>query len=126
MQGKHDPYLETATRSINEKIIKNRKKKFEENEEKKKSYFQKEIHLDDYMDLPRPIQYLLFFILFTSIPFIIGFIVISFMSGMSPLDSFSGLTLEAYLFTWILGYESLAVMLLLNIFKNAFFYKVSA
>lgn len=122
MQDKHDPYLQTAARSINEKIIKNRKKRLQESENKNKNYFKKEIHLTDYLDLPQPVQYLLFFTLFISIPFIMGFIVLSLMVGMSPLESFAGLTLEAYLFTWILGYEALAVILLLNIFKNAFFY----
>jgi uncharacterized membrane protein len=122
MQEKHDPYLQTAARSINEKIIKDRKKKFQESKEKNKSYFKKEINLTDYFNLPEPIQYLVFFLLFIFIPFIVGFIVLSFMVGMSPLESFTGLTLEAYLFTWILGYETLAVILLLNIFENAFFY----
>jgi hypothetical protein len=126
MQHKHDPYLETAARSINEKIIKKRKQKLQENKKKSKSYFKKEIHLNDFIDLPEPIQYLLFLTLFILIPFVIGFIVLSIMMGMTPLESFSGLTLEAYLFTWILGYETLAAILLLNIFKNAFFYSESA
>ena len=125
MNTSHDPYLDTVRRSLDEKKMKIRKEKqkHEEEEVKKKGFFSRKIELEHYIDLPEGIQNLMLFSFFVAIPYFFGLMFIFFVLAQANLQSYETLDMHSFPLTWTIGYECLALLLLLLIVKSAVTFK---
>ncbi len=123
MTNTHDPYLNTARRTLNEERIKLRKEKLQNRRAQKRGFLSQNVILSNYIYLPEGFKNLFLFILFISIPYLVGTLVIL---GLLMLDAFkfnNNFSLDSFMLTWTIGYESIAIMLLILITKNAFTFR---
>jgi len=123
MPNVHDPYLDTARRSLNEVKIKSRKNK--KNKKINKSFLSQNIILSDYIYLPKELQNLFLLTLFVIIPYIFGLCVL-FIVTVKEFNEFMKFNFDMFMLTWTVGYESLAFLILLTIVKSAFSFKKKA
>jgi hypothetical protein len=119
----HDPYLDTVRRSLNEEKIKLRKKRVSNNEIAPKSFFSKNIIISDYIYLPEGFQKFLLLTIFILIPYILGILIMFIFMGSEEFQEMTTLTFDLYMFTWTIGYETIALILLLIIIKSAFTFR---
>jgi len=121
----HDPYLNTAKRELVEKKNKIRKAKIEEKKKKKeKSFFSKNIILSDYIYLPESLQQPFLAIIFTTIPYLSGLVVLYLFVYLDKIETkLIAFNFNSFLLTWTIGYETIAFLLLLLIFKSALTFK---
>ncbi len=124
MSGTHDPYLATAKRTLSDKEIKSRIKKQAKNKPVSKSFLSQEIDIRDYIYLPESLQKIFILALFIIVPYIIGLITMTILNGYNDgFQEYSKMIFDIFMFTWTMGYEILALMLLLFIIKSAFTFK---
>ena len=124
MSDTYDPYRNAVRQSLGEKAQAKRKKFFIEQhqKEKSKSFFQKKIYVTDFIDLPKGLVNIIIFILFIFIPYLIGItFTFIFLAKLSfhTYQSFQ----NPFAFSWVMGYELLATLLLLAIIKSALTFK---
>ena len=126
MNTTHDPYLNTVKRSFYEQRILERKKRLQLKKEnlKKESYFSRKINLNQILDLPEGLQQSLFFILFLLIPYTIG-LLLMFVTRLDMRCLVSHKVNEFFFF-WTIGYEFLAILLLVFLIQDFFRYKRSS
>ncbi|CAA6813727.1 MAG: Unknown protein [uncultured Sulfurovum sp.] len=123
MPEQHDPYLNTIQRGLNEDKIKTRKKKVENTEPKSKSFFTKNIILSDYIHLPESLQKFFLLTTFILIPYILGVFIMSVVMGYKTLKDFTTFNFDLYMLSWTIGYETMALILLIIIIKSAIVFK---
>ena len=123
MPNVHDPYLDTVRRSLNEEKIRLRKNRVKETD--KKSFLSQNIILSDYIYLPEELQNLFLLAIFILIPYGFG-VLILFIIKFNEFSQFMQLNFDMFMLTWTVGYESLALLLLLAIVKSAFSFKRKA
>ncbi|MCH9739861.1 MAG: hypothetical protein K0U38_03335, partial [Epsilonproteobacteria bacterium] len=113
--------LNTVKRNLQDKRYreKQKEKKEEHSEEKSKSFLTQEFHLSDYVNLPEGTVNILIFIAFLLIPYTVGISFIFFIVAGASLETFEGIDITEYSIYWAIGYEVIAVTLLLLIFKSA-------
>ena len=116
----HDPYLDTAKRSI-----KNRRYK-ELSQEKKKpkkknseSFLRQKVNINELLNLSEGITNLLLFIAFLLIPYIVGIVFIFVVIAHVNLNTFTKIYTNEYLLYWAIGYEIIATTIILIIIKSA-------
>lgn len=119
----HDPYLNTVKRTLSEEKIRKRKKKIENNKPKPKSFFSKHIILSDYIYLPESLQNLFLISLFILIPYTFGLIIMTLVIDYKSFSEYTEFNFELFMLTWTIGYETIAIILLLIIIKNAILFK---
>ena len=115
----HDPYLETARRNLNEVKIKSRKSKIDA----EKSFLSKKITLSDYIYLPENFETLFFLAIFIIIPYIFGLLILLVVFELEEFKDFIQFKFDIFMLTWTVGYESIALLLLLTIIRSAFTFK---
>ncbi|CAA6803297.1 MAG: Unknown protein [uncultured Sulfurovum sp.] len=121
----HDPYLDTARRSLNDEKIKIRKQKIEKTQKKPKNFLSKNIILSDYITLPENLEKIILLTFFIFIPYIFGLLVIIIMMGYQKFLEYTTLNFDLFMLVWTIGYEAIAISLLLLIIKNAIVFKKS-
>ena len=121
----HDPYLNTAKRELVEKKNKIRKAKIEEKKKKEsKSFLSKSIILSDYIYLPESLQQPFLAIIFTTIPYLFGLVLLYLLVYLNKVEAkLITFNFNSFLLTWTIGYETIAFLLLLLIFKSALTFK---
>ena len=124
----HDPYLNTVKRDINDKYYKQRKQHLEERinqNQKPKSFLSHKIYLRDFINLPEGTLNLIVFIAFVVIPYIAGIAFIFFLIANANFDTFKDININDYLIYWTIGYEILAMILMLFVIKSAIIFRLS-
>lgn len=120
MNTVHDPYLNTVRRSLNEKKNKDKKVKLQKRKQvKPKSFLQKTIHLDELIDLPDGLRNALIMSLFLFIPYLVGVISILILMFQDGADLLLDFSLMSFLLSWVIGYEFIALFMLVYIMKQA-------
>ena len=126
MQTTHDPYLNTVKRSLDEEKIKIRKKQL--NRKKKqvsKGFLSQNIDIDKYIYLPESIKKVMLLTIFIMIPYMLGNLFIFFILARFSFEKFESLQINSFMFTWAIGYEFVASILLATIITSAFSFKTS-
>ena len=122
MPSTHDPYLDTVRRSLNEVKIKSRQDKIKKIDAEKKFLSQK-ITLSDYIYLPEELEKLFLLTVFILIPYILGLFVLLNVVDFEKFKEFITFNFDMFMLTWTVGYETIALLLLLTIIKSAFTFK---
>jgi len=123
MPSTHDPYLDTVRRSLNEVKIKSRKDKIKKTNKIKKSFLSQNIILSDYIYLPEELEKLFLLTIFILIPYVFGLIILLIIVEYEKFKEFITFNFDMFMLTWTVGYESIALLLLLTIIKSAFTFK---
>lgn len=101
--------------ATNKNKYKQKKKKKTTKEEE---FFQKEVNIYDSLLFPSGYEFILSIVYFLTLPYLTGILFISFVIGRLDLDIFSVLVGEdTFMVAWIIGYEILAGIALLYIFR---------
>ncbi len=119
----HDPYLNTVRRTLNEEKIKSRKKKIEEKTIAEESFFSKNIIISEYIYLPEGVEKFLLINLFLFLPYLLGVIIMLVILNIYTIEDYTTFNFDLFMLHWTIGYETLAVLLLLLIMKSAFIFK---
>ena len=120
MSNVYDPYRNAVRQTLQDKAIEIRKKKFMEknNREKAKKFLQKKVYLSDFINLPEGLANSIFLGLFIAIPYLLGIIFIFIILAKASFHTYE--TIEnSFAFSWVIGYEVLASLLLLMILKSS-------
>lgn len=123
MPNIHDPYLNTVRRSLNEEKIKSRKHKIHNSTTTSKSFLSKKIIISDYIHLPESFQKFILLNLFIFIPYIFGLLIIFITMGTEKFQEITIFNFDLFMLSWTVGYETIALILLLTIIKSAFSFK---
>jgi len=123
MTNTHDPYLNTVKRSLNEAKIKSRKTKVKRTDVVEKNFFSRSIILSDYIYLPESLEKFLLLNIFVFIPYIFGLLIMFIIMNEEKFQEFRIFNFDIYMLTWIIGYESIALILLILIIKSAFTFR---
>ena len=123
MTNAHDPYLTTVKRTLNEEEIKKRKQKVENRQVQKKGFLSQSISLNDYIYLPESLQKPFLISIFILLPYIFGILILFTIVGYEVFKNGKIFTFDIFMLRWTVGYESLALILLLLIFKSAFSFR---
>jgi hypothetical protein len=116
----HDPYLDTIRRSLNEEKIKSRKKKIENSTTESKSFFSKNIIISNYIHLPQSLEKIILLVTFVFIPHILGILVMFILVQYEIFKECTKFSFDIFMLTWTIGYETIALILLILIIKSAF------
>jgi len=114
----HDPYLDTVRRSLNDEKMKSRKNKIDA----KEKFLSKKITLNDYIHLPEELEKLFLLSSFILVPYIFGLFIL-FIIAFKEFNQFIKFNFDMLMLTWTVGYETIAILLLLTIVKSAFSFK---
>ena len=89
------------------------------------SFSQKEIKFEDApLFFPRGLEKTFLLIYFITLPYLAGLLFLFFFVGKGKMELFNSLNNESsFIFTWIIGYEIIAILILLYIFKAAMTFK---
>ncbi len=120
MPNTHDPYLTTVKITLKEAEIKSRRKKVKNKKEKPKSFLSQNIHIGDYIYLPESLQKLFLLLILIILPYMIGIITMTIIEGSKGFQESTRMIFDIFMLTWTIGYEILALLLLLLIIKSAF------
>ena len=116
----HDPYLDTAKRSIKNRRYKELSQEKEKPKTKKsESFLTQKVNINELLNLPEGTMNLLLFIAFLLIPYIVGVIFIFVVIARASLDTFTEIHTGEYALYWAIGYEIIAATIILLIIKSA-------
>ena len=89
------------------------------------SFSQKEIKFENTpLFFPRGLEKIFLLIYFIILPYLAGLLFLFFFVGKGKIELFNSLNNESsFIFTWIIGYEIIAILILLYIFKAAMTFK---
>ncbi|SFV68104.1 hypothetical protein MNB_SV-14-1295 [hydrothermal vent metagenome] len=120
MSDQYDPYRNTVRQALQDKAIEKRRKDFikKENEAKAKKFLQKKIYLSDFINLPEGLASGIFVGLFIAIPYFIGIIFVFIVIAKANFHIYETIG-NSFAFSWVIGYEFLAGILLLMILKSS-------
>jgi len=115
----HDPYLNTAKRSLKDKYYKEKISIAKEQEIKPKSFLRQNLYLSDYINLSEEMASFVGFILFALIPYLVGILFVFIVIARGSLYILQNIQIGNYFIYWSIGYELLALLLLSLIVKSA-------
>lgn len=121
----HDPYLNTAQRTLNDKQTKERKKKFSQKNtyRDQQSFLEQNIDLNNY--LPKNLRNVIATALFIMLPYIIGVTFLFLIIAQANMDTYHKINANSFFLAWSIGYELIALTMLLIIIKSAIsFHKI--
>ncbi len=119
----HDPYLNTAKRSLEDKRYKERYER--EKVKRINNFLNQKIEITDYIHLSEGMAKFVVFISFLTLPYIIGVGFIFFIIAKTNLETFKSININEYIALWAIGYEVIASFLLLIIIKSAISFQQS-
>ena len=117
----HDPYLSSVKRTLEEEKIKQRRDT-PQKINKKESFFSKEIIISNYIYLPESLQNSFLITIFIFVPYLLGLIIILFINP-NIINNYISFDLKSFMFSWTIGYEFIALLILTAIMKSAFTFK---
>ncbi len=123
MENTHDPYLTTAKITLKQEQIKLRREKVKKEKAASKSFLSQNVYISDYIYLPESLKNLFLLVLFVIVPYTIGVIAMTVVGGAEGFHEYTKMIFDVFMFTWTMGYETLAIFLLLLIFKSALTFK---
>jgi len=82
---------------------------------KSTSFTSQSIHLEDYLVVPEGLEYFAYLFYFIAIPYATGAIFLFFVVASANIDNFLLLNTSAFFIVWAIGYEIVAVFLLIYI-----------
>lgn len=124
MSSIHDPYLNTAKRTLEEKKVKQRQQVIIENKiTKSKQLPKKNDFLSQNIDLPENLNTILLVNFLIFIPYLIGLVIIYLFSTETTSKEYINLDAYSFMLLWTIGYELIAFTLLTYIIKSAFSFK---
>ena len=88
-----------------------------------KSFFNKKIDLNNYTSLSESLEKTLFLGSFILFPYLTGVIFSFFFFAHTNLEYYSHIDITKFMFLWTIGYELLALIILILIFKSAMNFK---
>jgi len=115
----HDPYLNTAKRSLKDKYYKEKISIAKEQEIKPKSFLRQNLYLSDYINLSEEMASFVGFILFALIPYLVGILFVFIVIARGSLYILQKIQIGNYFIYWSIGYELLALLGLSLIAKSA-------
>ncbi|SFV71408.1 hypothetical protein MNB_SV-13-787 [hydrothermal vent metagenome] len=120
MTDLYDPYRNAVRQTLQDKAIEKRKKDFIEkaNKNKAKKFLKKKIYLSDFINLPEGLANSIFLGLFITIPYFFGIIFIFIVLAKANFHIYETIG-NSFAFSWVIGYELLAGILLLIILKSS-------
>ena len=119
MSDLYDPYRNAVRQTLQDKANEKRKKNFikKSNKNKAKKFLNKKIYLSDFINLPEGLANSIFLGLFIAIPYLLGILFIFIILAKASFHTYE--TIEnSFAFSWVIGYEFLAGLLLLMILKS--------
>jgi hypothetical protein len=124
MSNLYDPYRNAVRHTLQDKAHEKRKKIFLEksNQEKAKKFLNKKIYLNDLINLPEGLASSLFLGLFITVPYLLGLLFIFIILAKASFHTYESIE-SSFAFSWVIGYEFLAVFLLLMILKSSLHFK---
>ena len=114
-----DPYRNTIKRTLEDKKNKERRENFIKKEKTNTS----KAFLDQSVELPDSINNILGFGIFAFIPYMVGFIFIFLIIAQANIEIYKKTDMNSFLLAWTIGYELIATIVLLAIFKSALNFK---
>ena len=125
MQTTHDPYLNTAKRSLQNKKLQKRKQKYTKkiNYNESQSFLGQKIVLHNYFNLPESLQNIIGLTLFMFVPYSIGLLFIFVIVAKISIETYEKINMHSFLLSWTIGYEIMASLVLLLIIKDALLFK---
>jgi hypothetical protein len=119
MPDSTDPYRNAIQRTLEEKHSKERRKNFVEknNQQSSKAF------LDQSVELPESVNNVLGFGIFALLPYIIGLTFIFLIIAQANIETYRKTDMNSFLLAWTIGYELIAAIILLAIFKSALTFK---
>jgi len=127
MQKTHDPYLNTAKRSIQNKKLQKRKQRYtkKRNYNNSQSFLGQKIVLHNYLNLPESLQNIIGLTLFMFIPYTVGVLFIFVIVANISIETYEKINMNSFLLSWTIGYEVMASLVILLIIKDALLFKKS-
>ena len=122
----HDPYLNTVKREIDDKYYRHRKEIIAKRGDKNrqaKGFLSQKVSLSNFINLDESTLNILGFIAFAVVPYITGITLIFLVIANANFDIFESINIKDYFIFWSIGYEFLAVLLILLIIKSAISFK---
>jgi hypothetical protein len=122
----HDPYLNTAQRSLQNRYYREQKIKQQERDsiaKSPKSFLSQNINISDYINLSENSINTIIFSAFLLIPYITGIIFIFLIIAKANIKIFQEIDIDEYFVYWSIGYEILASIMILLIIKSAINFK---
>jgi len=120
MSDLYDPYRNTVRQTLQDKATEIRKKNFikKNNKEQAKKFLQKKVYLSDFINLPEGLGNSIILGLFIAIPYLLGILFIFIILAKASFNTFETID-NSFAFSWVIGYEVLASLLLLMILKSS-------
>jgi len=119
MDNIYDPYHHAVRQALQDKAQERRKKDFLK---KKKSetnkFLKKKIYLTDFINLPEGLASAIFLGIFITIPYLFGMVFIFIVLAKATFGTYAKME-TSFAFSWVIGYELLAGLLLLIILQSA-------
>lgn len=120
----HDPYLNTVKRNLQDKYYKEHHKKSKAQEATKShDFLRQNFDLHEHINLPEGIEQLFMFTAFLLVPYTIGILFVFVLITGVHLKIIEHITLEDFPMFWAIGYEIIASLILILIFKSAINFK---
>ncbi len=113
-----DPYHNAVRNLRVDRELERRKKEFIGNRDKAKKFLNKKIYITDFINLPEGLANGIFVGLFITIPYLLGVVFIFIIVAKADFHIFDKME-TSFAFSWVMGYEFLALFLLLMIFLSA-------
>ena len=118
----NDPYLNTVKINLADKRIKNLQER-NRTIKKRDSFLSQKIFIKEYINLSEDMITIIFFISFLLIPYGVGVLFVFFIFAKNSIDIFKSIDIDEYYILWSIGYEIIALFLLLLILKSAIAFK---
>ena len=118
----HDPYLNTAQRSLQDRYYKEQKfRQQEKNSRVKppKSFLSQNINISNYLNLSENSTNTIIFSAFLLVPYVTGLIFIFLIIAKANIKIFHEINIDEYFVCWSIGYEILASIMIILIIKSA-------
>ncbi len=118
----NDPYLNTVKISLADKRIKDLHER--DRNSKRDSFLTKKVSITDYINISEDMAFIIFTIAFLVVPYGVGVLFVFFIFAQNSIDIFRRIDIDEYYILWSIGYEIIALFLLLLIFKSAINFKL--
>jgi hypothetical protein len=119
MPDSTDPYRNTIKRTLEEKQSIKRRQNFLKNNPNGTA----DAFLDQSVELPESVNNVLGFGIFAILPYIIGLTFIFLIIAQANIETYRKTDMDSFFLAWTIGYELIAAIILLAIFKSALTFK---
>ena len=119
----NDPYLNTAKITLADKRIKYLHEKGKNR--KRDSFLSQKVSITDYINISEDMVSIVIFIAFLILPYGVGVLFVFVIFAKNSIDIFQRIDIDEYYILWSIGYEIIALFLLLLIFKSAINFRLN-